>query len=379
MKTNTKVLFCAILLSLFAGYCGYAMFRTIPFYQYAAQGNDRHHGWRSLLHISHDELGFAPQPGAIGAESTKLGPDVPVRYDDFGFRVPLQSIPRTVPFKRPLILTLGDSFTFGAYCVAEAAFPELLADRLGGTTLNAGFSSSGLARMEILAERLIAQHKPDWVVVQFSPWLAERAMRFLASSQGVRPSPYYFVDESGNVQIQRPLFRWYNWYKILKDEGYLSDDPHAPKIGFVHFFVKVGFPYFLYADYQLIKVLLGMKSGIIPKPMTDMAALNKTAYENISRHASNHGARMVIVRLSRYSDDHEQWANLKQSFEGSPVLFVDAEGELIDNLVSNNREEYLKEYAFWYGNPPELVDSHPNPKAHRIIADTIARAMLRNS
>ncbi len=376
MKPNIKMLLLVSCLSIVVAYCGYAMFRTIPFYRYIAQGNDRHHGWRSLLHISDDELGFAPQPGAIGAESARHGPDVPVRYDSFGFRVPLHSIQRSIPFKRPLILTLGDSFTFGAYCLEEDTFAERLADRLGGTTLNAGFSSSGLARMEILAQRLIAKHKPDWVVVQFSPWLAERAMRFLGSSTGVLPSPYYFIDESKNVQIQRPLFRWYNWYKILRDEGYLSDDPHAPKIGFVHFFIKVGFPYFLYADYQLAKGLLGMKFGLIPKPMTDVTSLNTAAYKSIFSHASNQAARMVIVRLSRYGDDKEEWDNLKRSFEGSSLLFVDAEQELIDNLPSKNKDEYLKQYAFWYGDPPEMVDSHPNPKAHRIIADALAKVML---
>jgi hypothetical protein len=378
MKTNIKVFLCASSLGLFLVYIGYTMFRTIPFYHYAAQGRDTRYGWRLLLHIPDDELGFASQPGAIGAESTRLGPDVPVQYDGFGFRVPLKSIPATLPFKRPLIITLGDSFTFGAYSLAQETFPSLVADRLEGTTLNAGFSSYGLAHMVILAERLIPRYKPDWVVVQFSPWLAERAERILVSSYGVIPSPYYFIDKNGNVQLHSPLFRWHNWYKTLNDEGYLSDDQQVLKMGFLHFFLSVGLKYYLYADYHLLKVRLGMNFGLIPRPTSDDTVVNREAYRQILKYTVDHSAKMVVVRLSRYSNDPEQWENLKKSFKDSPILFVDAESVLIDNLVAANKEEYLKQYAFWYGTPPEMVDAHPNPKAHRIIANTLATAMLRH-
>jgi hypothetical protein len=377
MKKNVKLLLCVSIVGTFlVSYIGYAIVRTIPFYHYATQGKDRRHGWRRLLHIPDHELGFASQPGAMGTEATKLGPDVPVQYDTFGFRVSLDDLPHTLPFKRPLIITLGDSFTFGAYCLAEEAFPALLAKHLGGTTLNAGFSSYGLAHMEVLAKRLIPHHKPDWVVVQFSPWLAERAMKISSAAQGAIPSPYYFIEKDGTVQFHKPLFRWYNWYKHLNDASYLSNDQHTLKMNFLQFFLKIGLNYYLYADYHLIRINLGMKLGIIPSPMNDKALLSREVYHSIFKYVTDHSAQMVIVRLSRYSKDREQWDDLKKSFKDSSVLFVDAESTLIDNLESDTIEEYYKQYALWYGNPPEMVDAHPNPQAHRIIATTIATAIL---
>ena len=378
LKTNTKVFLYARAFGLFLVYTGYAMYRTIPFYDYAEQGRDTRHGWRRLLHIADDELGFASLPGAVGTEATRLGPDVPVRYSPRGFRIPVDSMPRTLPFKRPLIITLGDSFTFGAYSRAKETFPSLLADRLDGTTLNAGFSSYGLAHMEILAQRLIPRYKPDWVVVQFSPWLADRSQQILASSRGFIPSPYYYVDKDGNTELQKPLFRWFNWYKSLQDEGHLSADQKTLKIGFLSFFLKVGLPYFAYADYHLWKARLEMKTGITAAPTGDDTAVNREAYRNIMKTTVDHSAKMVVVRLSRYSNDHEQWENLKQSFKDSPILFLDAESVLMKK-VGDNQEEYFKQYAFWYGSPPEMVDAHPNPEAHRIIADTVATAILGSS
>jgi hypothetical protein len=376
MKKKMTIFVCVSILGLFLVYLGYTIFRTMPFYQYAAKGKDRRHGWRRLLHVPDDELGFASQPGAVGTEAARLGPDVPVRYDAFGFRVPLESSPRTLSRKRPLILTLGDSFTFGAYCLAEETFPALLAEHLGGTTLNAGFSSYGLAHMEVLAQRLISRYQPDWVVVQFSPWLTERSMKVSGAAQGAIPAPYYFIGKDGTVQLHKPLFRWYNWYKNLSDAGYLSDDQQVIKLTFLHFFLNTGLKYYLYADYHRIRVQLGMKFGHIPPPMSDKTLLNQEVYRRIFNYAADHYAKMAVVQLSRYSKEQEQWGSLKKSFEDLPVLFVDAESALIDHLVSDNSEEYYKQYAFWYGNPPERVDTHPNPKAHQIIAHTIATAIL---
>jgi len=59
--------------------------RTRPLYQRVAAGG---RGWRGRVHAAHPELGFAPIPGAGGAHTFPIGPDVPMRYDERGFRVP---------------------------------------------------------------------------------------------------------------------------------------------------------------------------------------------------------------------------------------------------------------------------------------------------
>ena len=38
-------------------------------------------------------------------------------------------------------------------------------------------------------------------------------------------------------------------------------------------------------------------------------------------------------------------------------------------------DDYLKAYGHWFGSPPKLVDWHPNPRAHAIIAREIVAAI----
>ena len=54
----------------------------------------------------------------------------------------------------------------------QALFSEcpVVAQGLGGTVLNAGKCAYGLSQMLILARRLIPRYRPDYVLVQFSPW-----------------------------------------------------------------------------------------------------------------------------------------------------------------------------------------------------------------
>jgi hypothetical protein len=77
------------------------------------------------------------------------------------------------------VLALGCSFTYGAATNAENTYPYLVGQRLAGTTRNAGVSSYGLSQMMILAKRLVPAYKPDYLLVQYSPWLVDRSKRRL--------------------------------------------------------------------------------------------------------------------------------------------------------------------------------------------------------
>jgi hypothetical protein len=39
----------------------------------------------------------------------------------------------------------------------------------------------------------------------------------------------------------------------------------------------------------------------------------------------------------------------------------------------------MKPCGHWYGTPPVLVDSHPNPRAHAVIAEEIVTALSRHT
>jgi hypothetical protein len=55
--------------------------------------------------------------------------------------------------------------------------------------------------------------------------------------------------------------------------------------------------------------------------------------------------------------------------EGAEV--IDAHAELLRRLENADNGTYRKHYAHWRGEPPVLVDPHPNPEAHRIIAEAV--------
>ena len=57
------------------------------------------------------------------------------------------------------------------------------------------------------------------------------------------------------------------------------------------------------------------------------------------------------------------------------AIFVNPEAELLRRLPDRSPETYNRAYAHWRGDPPVQVDGHPNPAAHRIIAEEIVKAI----
>ena len=71
----------------------------------------RQSGYRGKIHQFDPVLGYAPVPGSTGACMFSLGPDVPIRFDDKGYRVPLsENGPHR--HEHPFVLAIGDSMTF---------------------------------------------------------------------------------------------------------------------------------------------------------------------------------------------------------------------------------------------------------------------------
>jgi hypothetical protein len=61
------------------------------------------------------------------------------------------------------------------------------------------------------------------------------------------------------------------------------------------------------------------------------------------------------------------------------VVVVRAQ-EALNRLVPEvTKDAYQRRFAHWRGSPPELVDTHPNPTAHAVIADEVVKAIERAS
>jgi hypothetical protein len=352
------LLFLILLVSLSFIYFAYTTYRTHQFYNHV-KSNQR--GWAGKVHKADTELGFVPIPNSQGSEIMPIGEPVPMRYDKDGFRIPMKETFASTN-NNPVILTLGCSFTYGAATHAENTFPYLVGSHLGGSTKNAGVSSYGLSQMEIMAKLFIPSHKPDYVIVQYSPWLVDRAIRpFAPSHFGKFPNPYYAGEN--NLEIKPPVFQ----PKI----GELPIDEYRNSgkgfIDFLSFFGNVGLPLFLHDDFHLTIFTLEKVLRLTDRPTKNRSAVIRHAYGEIFRVAEQNGAKMIMVVLG----ENHHLVEIPIDLLPNNAKIVDAHKALLNLLPTQDKQSYQKRYSHWRGDPPSLVDGHPNEYAHRIIAEEI--------
>jgi hypothetical protein len=359
-----KILFYSLLIlipSVFIGliYAGLIVYRAKPLYSYV---KSKQRGWNGKVHKSDPELGLAPIPGAQGEHVFPVGSNIPMRYDPAGFRVPYGSAHSVAT--RPLVLSLGCSFTYGDAVRAEDTYSYLLGRYLGGTSINAGVCSYGLSQMLLLARKLVPMYKPDFLVVQYSPWLVDRAVNSMAETYfGKIPTPYFY--KQNGLKIQSPVFQ-----TIVPD---LPVDTYRKSLSgavdFISFVWEVGVPLFLHDDYNMVVYGTKKLMRMVPKPVSDLKLVASSVYLELAEIAKKNNAKLVIVVIGH--DDKP----VQVLFDRLPgdVIVVNAHEALRANLPVADLATYRRTYNHWRGNPPVLVDNHPNEAAHKIIAEEIAR------
>lgn len=340
-------------------YVGWIVQRSWTAYSWQTEGR----GTVGSLYEADPELGFRLVPGAVGAERFPIGPDVGARVDREGFRVPVDA-PDPSPRTRPLVLALGCSFTFGAACEAQDTFGYRVAQGLGGSCVNAGVSSYGEAQMLILARRLIPQLRPDVVLFQHSRWLGDRSRTWKAMTYfGDVPTPTFVGQEA---RLRPPLFQ-----PIVFDlpvDDYLRTDRGV--LGFLTFQLRVGLPMFLHDDAHRAWIALtsdaedaSPASIFLPKVHAEVAEL-----------CSANGAHLVFVVIGSGCPGDPVPKHIAES----GALFVNASETLCGSLPGMEGLDmraqcliYLEHFAHWAGEPPVMIDVHPNAAAHALIADEI--------
>jgi hypothetical protein len=217
--------------------------------------------------------------------------------------------------------------------------------------------------MLILARRLIPSHKPDYVIAQYSPWLISRSLRPFAPTYGGKsPTPYFYKDDG--LALHPPVFP-----TTLGDLS-LESYRNTPKsiVDFISFLWNTGLPLFIYDDFNMSRYLFKKAIGLIPKPATnEKNIVVGYVYEAIASLARENGSRLIIVALGNSADP----VPVPTQLFPSDSIIVDAHATLLEQLSIVNKDNYEKAYAHWRGSPPMIVDSHPNEKAHQIIADEI--------
>lgn len=341
-------------------YFSYTIYRTMNFYQ----DTKTKRGWIGKVHVADVDLAFVPVPDSKGTQVYVRGPDIPMRYDKDGFRAPIKSL--TSSSLRPSLLALGCSFTYGDFVYATDTYTFLAGQSLKGTGKNAGVCGYGLAQMLPLARKLVPAHKPDYLLVQYSPWLVDRALKQFAPSRLRLPSPYFY-DKNGSFEIQPPIYLT----NVL--DLPLSQYRNTP-INFentVSFFLNVGLPLYFHEDLCFVRSTIARFFGKIPEPTDSRDALIQFVYSKIDTIAKQNNAKLLIIVLN----DRATPVDVNRKLFPLDAIIVEAHNELLSRLSIQNEVNYSRAYAHWEGSPPRILNIHPNKTAHRIIADLIVAAI----
>lgn len=342
-----------------------------------------------------DTLGFKAIPDCFGYQTSPIGEGIPLRYDKYGFRVPVND---SIPFnpEKPVdIMFFGCSWTMAYPCYAEESFSYLVAKGKNYNYINAGGGGYGLSQMLILANKLIPKYKPSNIVIQYSPWLADRSTSiYVPSYYGYVPSPY-FIYKDNTFSLSSPLFKT-QIYDIDKEKIREEFSNHYFK-----FYVMVGIPFYLKEIFNDTKAKISLWLKPELKPATNKDEVEKFAYTEMAKLAHENGAKVIILNIGdvlegpKYSvyekgapkkilniADVKYTQKSKHLIDPSiPVEFAQADSMLIDYLNNSESKNYIKEFGNWRfdGKDSVFVDGHPNPKAHRIIAKSILLKLIEQN
>lgn len=332
--------------------------------------------------MADDTLGHRGVPNGDGKTVYALSNskiEVPIKLDANGYRVPVSSQKAE---RDSLMMFLGCSFTWGDYVLAEQNYTSLVADSLHYTPLNCGVDAYGLAQMLILAERNIVKYHPKVLSVQYSPWLADRArFMFYPTIYGEMPYPFFTGNDKQELALHLPYFRssLYNpANRLFKTSPVSFSDK-------VSFFFKVGVP-MLVDTWKKQSFLLGMRLGIVPSSEPDNKKIEQYVYQRIHKLCKDNGVKLVVINIGGFGyTDEERMTNHydRKRFNTSlpslakEVPFIDADSVLRAGIQAN--EKYSK-YVHWGKNSPidsAIYDNHPNPMAHKIIAETFVKGLKK--
>ena len=153
-------------------------------------------GWvpRPQTRVTGRELGWDKKTDLPGTAQAAV-----VTTLDDGLRSNGSDVDRA---ERPVILTVGDSFTFGAQVSDHDSWPSVLEHSLGVRVLNGGVSGYGLDQAILRAEQLAPKYQPDLLIVSF---INADLLRTTTSSRDMAPKPYFRVREGALEFANTPV------------------------------------------------------------------------------------------------------------------------------------------------------------------------------
>jgi hypothetical protein len=327
-------------------------------------------GWVGDIYQSDELLGYQHTPNFDGFRNVPYLPQIPVQLDESGNRI-IEDESFTLK-KETSILFLGCSFTFGDACATDETFAFQTGAITGYKSINAGVCGYGLTQMFLKAQELLPKHQPTYTVVQYSPWIVDRAMYpFSPNMIGKVPTPMARV-ENDSLIFHAPVFKSLV-FKLPIDSYILGPASWFEKMQFA---VQVGIPLVIYDTYQVgIYRLKEFFGKIKLQDFSQSAEVASAFYQSFQTLCEVQNSQLVVLVLGHPYPTQD--ALYKRLLADERIIVVNADEALWSKLNPKTQENYDKTYKHWseLDGQPIMVDEHPNAKAHRIIAEEIVQAV----
>ena len=246
---------------------------------------------------------------------------------------------------RPLILCVGDSFTFGAQVHDEESWPAFLEQSLKIKTVNAGVFGFGLDQTVMRAERLIPLYRPGLLIVGL---IQDDILRNRLKMRTGVYKPYFTIRDGHLVLHKIPEEKPQNSISLERRIGGYSLLVHTVML-------RVNKAYWLHG---LDKFNYLKRVETAHDQDVEVSCL---LFQRLARLKKEYGFE-VLVLFQYVKDEHkERFALIKPCVEQAGLELVDLKG-LLDRTAQEDRKRY-----------ESLFDSHMTAPGNQLVADVLAK------
>lgn len=343
---NTSLVFFSILIALLAGELIVRDYRAGFKNMIAAQGQNLIEFFFPGLYSVDPRLGWLPN---ANVSQIKWNNNQVSTLDD-GIRS--NGNPKSPP-KRPLVLALGDSFTFGDQVSDSQTWPAYLERITGWRVLNAGVSSYGLDQIVLRAEQLVPKYRPDVIIVSLIYDDLERCRQTVR--HGV-PKPYFMIENHKlvlrNVSPSNQKHPGLDWFRSV--------------FGYSHLAHKIMDR--LFPQYWWEGTLRDYRYTPQNSPPIVIPLLNRLA--NVQRE----GTRLIILLQGDVNTDRGQALGFRYIF--SKLSANKMEVVNLIPLLVKIKEKDRDNFNLLFARPP-LPGSHMTPLGNAWVARNVSLRLMR--